>query len=102
MSCISWIDHVACSRSIDNVVSNVQVLYEYVLSDHKPLSITSDNALEINYNIQLNADRVKITRQCWDGIDDLTKFRYASDVDSLLQNVSIPSDVCVCVFGFRL
>jgi len=24
MSCISWIDHVACSRSIDNVVSNVQ------------------------------------------------------------------------------
>ena len=95
MSCISWIDHVACSRSIDNVVSNVQVLYEYVLSDHKPLSITFDSALEINYNIHLNADRAKTTRRCWEGIDDLTKFRYASDVDSLLQNVSIPSDLFV-------
>jgi len=74
------------------------VMFKYCMSMCYLTSITFDSALEINYNIQLNADRAKTTRRCWDGIDDLTKFRYASDVDSLLQNVSIPSDVCVCVW----
>jgi len=100
MSCTSWIDHVACSKPVDNIVSNVQVLYDYVLSDHKPLSVTFGKALDIIQTVQIDADFVdstKTTRRCWESTDDFAKYRYASCVDSLLQNVSVPSELWACL-----
>jgi exonuclease III len=35
---MSWIDHVLCSDNISRYFSNMQVLYGYVCSDHKPVS----------------------------------------------------------------
>jgi len=41
---VSWIDHILCSVAIDNTVSRIEVLhvYDYILSDHKPLSVMFD------------------------------------------------------------
>ena len=36
-TCVSWIDHVLCTKLMDNNIIEVKVLYDYVLSDHKPV-----------------------------------------------------------------
>ena len=36
-TCISWIDHVLYTKLMDNNIIEVKVLYDYVLSDHKPV-----------------------------------------------------------------
>jgi len=42
---VSWIDHIFCSTDLDCTVSNCDVLFEYVSSDHKPLCITLNNVI---------------------------------------------------------
>jgi len=33
----SWIDHIACSSRVDELVRKVEILHHFVRSDHKPL-----------------------------------------------------------------
>ena len=35
----SWIDHVLCSQNIDNNITSMSVLNDYIISDHRPLSL---------------------------------------------------------------
>ena len=35
----SWIDHVLCSQNIDNNITFMSVLNDYIISDHRPLSL---------------------------------------------------------------
>jgi exonuclease III len=36
----TWIDYVLCSQGLDNLVRGMDILYDYVSSDHKPLLFT--------------------------------------------------------------
>jgi len=47
LSRVSWIDHVGlvCTQVLDDCVIDVAVLYDFLLSDHKPLSVTFSNLL---------------------------------------------------------
>jgi len=49
-SCTSWIDHILCSKAIDADITEINVLYDYISSDHKPLSIKIGRVLN-NGNI---------------------------------------------------
>ena len=42
----SWIDHFLCSHAVDSLVSDCSVHYQYVTSDHKPISVTCNYLLE--------------------------------------------------------
>jgi len=35
----SWIDHVICSHKMNNNVREMNVLYDFICSDHRPLSL---------------------------------------------------------------
>ena len=35
----SWIDHALCSQNIDNNVTSMSVLNDYIISDYRPLSL---------------------------------------------------------------
>jgi len=41
----SWIDHVVCSVSLDNLIESVSVMTGIICSDHRPLSVTFDNVI---------------------------------------------------------
>ena len=96
-SCVSWIDHIVCSSFIDSVVSRLQILYEYMLSDHKPISLTLTDILDTILVEQPVLAASVSTRHCWDEIDDLTKFHYSSYVDQLLYNVKLPYELQCCL-----
>jgi hypothetical protein len=35
----SWIDHCICSNVVDQLISHIEVLCQYITSDHKPAMI---------------------------------------------------------------
>ena len=58
---VSWIDHVLCSASENDLVSNVEVLYSYVTSDHKPIVTTLVNLLICDDDSSLpNKDKIGV------------------------------------------
>jgi len=52
----SWIDHIVCSRAIDNLVSSCSVEYQYVSSDHKPLFVSLDRFLPKSRSISVTRE----------------------------------------------
>jgi len=45
----SWIDHFACCRAIDNQLVNINVCYDYISSDHIPLSAEFKSVYPVRY-----------------------------------------------------
>jgi hypothetical protein len=39
----SWIDHVLSSKAVDNLVYEVDVLLDFITSDHKPVTVVFNN-----------------------------------------------------------
>ena len=40
---MTWIDHILCSKMLDDSVKDVCVHYDFICSDHKPLSVCFKN-----------------------------------------------------------
>jgi len=40
---MTWIDHIICSKMLDDSVKDVCVHYDFICSDHKPLSVCFKN-----------------------------------------------------------
>jgi len=36
----SWLDHVVSSKSAHDSVQNIEILYQFILSDHRPVAAT--------------------------------------------------------------
>jgi len=90
----SWIDHIVCSHSVDNLASNCYIQYQYVSSDHKPLFVVFDRLLsQINpaaHSPDGSESQSKITPD-WSKCDDYCLDIYQSELNVALANVDIPS-----------
>jgi len=84
------------------ILYEMKVLYEYMLSDHKPIPVTIDDlvACELSSNLQHDSESDNMfTRRCWDIVDDLTILHYATYVDQLLHCVVFPRELLQCLVG---
>ena len=92
----TWIDHIACSNVIDQLVVDIGVLYNYLTSDHKPLFAS--------FNVQCVAHGINIQPQScmddaalgdllidWSKVSDYDLVNYKGVLDDLLLHVSIPA-----------
>ena len=63
---MTWIDHILCSKALDT--TDVCIHYDYICSDHKPLSVCFKNVVPkmsmITNNDTLPADRLT----CWQAV----------------------------------
>ena len=98
-SCVSWIDHILCTNSMNSAIGDICVLYEFILSDHKPISVSFCELLTSARCMDEGAGDVAFVRPCWDKLDDLTIFHYATYVDQLLQEVAAPRELLDCLDG---
>ena len=96
-TCVSWIDHVLCTKLIDNNIIEVKVLYDYVLSDHKPLSVIFVSILGVSCRSQTETDASQFFHQCWSDIDGSVLAQYCDYLDFLLYDVEIPRELQVCL-----
>ena len=93
-SCISWIDHILCTTSLDRDISDIRVLYDYISSDHKPLSVKIGRVIDSS---DIHTGNLSPTRRCWKSVDDMTKLHYSNYVDMLLQNIVVPNELRFCL-----
>jgi len=40
----SWLDHVVSSKSAHDSIQNIEILYQFILSDHRPVAATIKTA----------------------------------------------------------
>ena len=90
----SWIDHVPCSPGIDGLVCDMDVMVDYVSSDHKPLTVVFNNLVTGTLTTPVNnidddrgGSSVLID---WSKADDLSTVNYESVLDGMLCNLNIP------------
>jgi len=89
----SWIDHCVCSNIVDELVTHVEVLYQYVSSDHKPIMIVFNglyvNSTNINDKSIMN-DEIQFD---WSKADVYDLQRYRTLLNERLSHVNIPVDI---------
>ena len=98
-SCISWIDHILCTNTLNRAISEIRVLYEFILSDHKPISVSFCELLSSTQCKEESAADVAFVQPCWDKLDDLAIFHYATYVDQRLQETVAPRELLECLAG---
>jgi len=90
----SWIDHFLCSRAIDVLTVDVNILYHYMTSDHKPLLMSLGN-IDISGNV-LSSHNVNVdacfgnTVIDWKNCDEYDLFCYRCALDDELRKINIP------------
>ena len=87
----TWIDHVVCSVDADNLIDNICVLNDVIVSDHRPVSFSLQckvlcGPVSVGINVSGSAP-------AWDRCDDSTLNYYACYLDTLLQTVKVPFHV---------
>jgi exonuclease III len=90
----SWIDHILCTQSIDQCIHSIEVLEDYVSSDHRPLCVTFSG---LSHDIDLHTCNTDRSHDCsnvqymdWSKADDSCIASYRHVLDELLCNVNIP------------
>jgi hypothetical protein len=75
----SWIDHVLCSYVMNKNVSDLRILYDYICSDHRPLSfvLNCQMSMPVSCNNNIYSTR---SQHDWGSVDDVTKNLYAEDL----------------------
>ena len=101
----SWLDHFLCSIAIDQLIGRVDILYNYISSDHKPLLLllrdagaTDPPILMSNVDEDVTAYVKHITD--WKRCDDMSLRGYSYAFDSELSKIDITKELldimCSC------
>jgi len=93
---MSWVDHILCSSLVDNLLLDLNIIYDVIISDHKPLSFKIQCHTQLSESSTIsdvasdnNCFRVPI----WNTCESSTLHYYSEHLDRLLQNVTVPLDV---------
>ena len=90
---MSWVDHILCSTAIDKLINNISILNDVIVSDHRPLSFTTECTISCSSDSSptsnCSSSAVSLVPQ-WSSCDDITLNYYANYLDNLLQDVDIP------------
>jgi len=93
---MSWVDHILCSSLVDNLLFDLNIIYDVIISYHKPLSFKiqchtqlSKDSIISDVATDSNCFRVPI----WDNCESSTLHYYSEHLDQLLQNVAVLLDV---------
>ena len=89
----SWIDHVLCTPLMDGLVGDVDVMEEFVSSDHKPLAVTLQTLVGLGVSRQESNSACSINPGYvieWSKVDELCIQTYKTTLDSMLSSINIP------------
>jgi len=92
----SWIDHFLCSKKIDQLIDNVDILYNYISSDHKPLllllsDVSVSGTLTLTYDEQVASVETFLTD--WKHCDDISLQRYRYVLDNELSRIDVTKEL---------
>ena len=89
----SWIDHVIMSTNADKVCVDMSILYDVLISDHRPISFTMDlGALSVAEDFE-PPPSFKVP---WDRLSRADITAYADRLNVALDNIRIPVNALLC------
>jgi exonuclease III len=92
-SASSWIDHVLCSKPVDDTISEISVLLDYQCSDHKPLAVCF-SGLDLRLCPSGIGHHEPTTKsRDW---SEINRHNYLNSLTIALSNVDIPSCLISC------
>jgi len=56
-SCVSWIDHILCTNLLNSVINDLQLLYDYMLSDHNSLLVRFSDLFPCDSHCSVSGDQ---------------------------------------------
>lgn len=89
----SWLDHVLMSASLNDVCTDMSVLYELLTSDHRPISF------DLCLGDLPRLEKCKIitpSKVNWAKLSASECLAYSGKVDVLLDRVDVPTDALLC------
>lgn len=93
---MSWIDHIVSSSGVHDLISNVDVLFQFVTSDHKPVRATFESLYGLVAVQQAGPDRKNIEGAQvydWNRADNYCIQAFVSTLSDCLSYVDIPAHV---------
>jgi len=92
----SWIDHFLCSKKIDQLIDNVDILYNYISSDHKPLLLLLSD-VGVSGTLTLTCDEqvasVETFLTDWKHCDDISLRHYRYVLDNELSRIDVTKEL---------
>ena len=92
-ACSSWIDHCLCSNAVDEYITSINVLYQYISSDHKPLTIIFNGLAGQIYDSGVVGDNASTVAFDWSRADTYCLQQYESLLTECLNRVNVPYDI---------
>jgi exonuclease III len=89
----SWIDHCICSNVVDQLISHIEVLCQYITSDHKPVMIVFNGICGTVCASSNSIVEKKDIFYDWSKADAYCLHLYKVTLNELLSHVDIPSDI---------
>jgi exonuclease III len=91
----SWLDHVVCTKSMDQIIQNVSIDYSVICSDHFPI-LTSLDVDNINFTVPKQSDQHSHPRVKWDKLSEEDLRNYASLTANNLTNTNLNLELVMC------
>ena len=92
-SSTSWIDHVIMSSTADSVCTDMCIIYDLVISDHRPISFTLDIGDLPQVEDFQAPPSVKVP---WGRLSEQDILDYSGRVDMALDHIPLPVVVLLC------
>src|SRR5688572_5999555 len=92
----SWIDHIITNNSVHNDITSITVLYDYICSDHKPLSATVRCKSARSMNTEENCTDRLVNNPQWASTSSAELYKYVSILNNCLSKVYIPDCLFDC------
>jgi hypothetical protein len=92
----TWIDHVLCSHVMNNNLDSMKVLYDFLCSDHRPLTLKL--TCSITEPVASNYDAVlhSVASPDWTRDDPYVSNLYTVDLDHRLSALLLPDSLRHC------
>ena len=85
----TWIDHVLSSVDVDNMIGDICILHDVIVSDHRPIFCLQCSVLQGPVHTVNSSNTINIVAES-SRCDVNTLNYYAAYLDNLLCDVNIP------------
>ena len=94
----SWIDHVICTTSMANCISDVHIQYEYITSDHKPVGVALIDLLQDTQPTSTSSRSRSFNRPSirWSNLTTAEKEKYKELTNVNLSHISLNHELFLC------
>jgi exonuclease III len=92
----SWIDHIVCSYEMNNIVSDVNVLHDFMCSDHRPLSFLLNHMFSACESGAGNDSHIQRIVHDWSRADLNITSLYSEVLFNNLSHISVPNSLHSC------